>query len=323
LKSIGIENPDHTWDFIPIGELFQVLSCTSAQRNALLHARTVAGKAHLAARDELVNRFHNSAIGTEKLVRTLEWISDEALIIIHLDLDKVGQLLKEDVRYRNQFETKDSGGLLDEGQRGDWERDLFGAAYDNASPPERCKYGVMDVMNDKKGVLVARQYGDSYMVLKNMRMCCSCTSRDSGNFLAAQFEDQGMAALGMPDQYAHILQQYEDQELVEVVRVANMTSKDKKWMGDSKEIHGMRYKEVQIHSKIDLKRNVDRLVAHPKHRVDGFPLDSILGLCKEHGWEFVWMDDEEDVRRKNDSMKKLTLQSVPFRRPSQSRSMLH
>ena len=34
-----------------------------------------------------------------------------------------------------------------------WERDLFGGEYDEAEGRERCKYGVLNVMNDFRGVV--------------------------------------------------------------------------------------------------------------------------------------------------------------------------
>ena len=39
----------------------------------------------------------------------------------------------------------------------DWEKELFGGAYDEAKPFERCKYGALGVMNDYRGITSAYQ----------------------------------------------------------------------------------------------------------------------------------------------------------------------
>eukprot|EP00971_Amphidinium_carterae_P176706 3503647-Amphidinium_carterae.1 len=48
--------------------------------------------------------------------------------------------------------------------RADADTGLFGPAYDGAKPFSRPKYGVQNIWNDYRGVLGAKQYGDSYVV---------------------------------------------------------------------------------------------------------------------------------------------------------------
>lgn len=83
----------------------------------------------------------------------------------------MGQFLETDEYYRNQFETKTSCGAIDDGNetRIGWERSLFGDTYEEAKPFDRCKYGALNVTNDYRGVTSAQQYGDSYLVLKDVR----------------------------------------------------------------------------------------------------------------------------------------------------------
>ena len=77
---------------------------------------------------------------------TLAWIRELAPIIIHIDLPSIETFLlrlgpswlavrvesepRNDTHYRNQFETRKSGGLLDPKVRNGWERSLFGHAYE-------------------------------------------------------------------------------------------------------------------------------------------------------------------------------------------------
>ena len=95
---------------------------------------------------------------------------------------------------------------------------LFGTAYDGAHAFERPKYGVQNIWNDHRGVVGAKQYGcldasltplvpfasflwgkhwemswaqrwpkhqgDSYIVLKDVRLRCTLSPQDSANLPA-------------------------------------------------------------------------------------------------------------------------------------------
>merc|ERR1719223_2092129 len=93
------------------------------------------------------------------LYMTLAWIREMAPILVHTNLDKMLPFMESDTHYRNQFETKTSGGLLKPAVREKWERDLFQGNYEKARGFDRPKYGVQNVMNDYRGVVKAKQYG--------------------------------------------------------------------------------------------------------------------------------------------------------------------
>eukprot|EP00435_Cladocopium_sp_Y103_P024557 s1339_g6.t1 len=144
----------------------------------------------------------------------LSWVQDLAPVIIHVQLDTVGRFLESDEFYRSQFETKTSNGALDDGNniRIGWEEDLFGDAYHDATPFERCKYGALNVTNDYEGCKSAIQYGDSYLVLKDVRLRCSFAATDSGGI-----EGSRLAVL---DKYAHVLEEYDEHEIQGILDVA-------------------------------------------------------------------------------------------------------
>merc|ERR1712137_639869 len=81
-----------------------------------------------------------------------------------------------------------------------------------------------------------------------------------------------------------------------VVRVVRAEKGTHDRVGDSTKLNGYNYKEVQIHGPINLRSHVKKLVVHPRHRVDGWDEERIRALCKVHGWEFIWMDDERQLR---------------------------
>eukprot|EP00913_Durusdinium_trenchii_P011730 g11016.t1 len=135
----------------------------------------------------------------------------------------------QDSHYRNQFETNTSGGLLKTSAREKWERGLFGTAYDGAHAFERPKYGVQNIWNDHRGVVGAKQYGDSYIVLKDVRLRCTLSPQDSANLPARR--------LAVLDYYAHVLLEYSDKEhlpslveLKETIRVAEKGDEKADWV---------------------------------------------------------------------------------------------
>jgi len=290
LREIGIvDSSQHYWSILlPPDEQHVVKSLAQCQKSALFEVRRQASANHLQALDALQRRFVNIGQGSGELWSVLTWVRDVAPVIIHIDLDSLGRFFESDSHYRNQFETNTSSGLLSTSTRSDWERDLFAGRYDDAKSFERPKYGVLDVMNDHKGVVCARQYGDSYLTLKNVRLRCTFAPEDSGGICSNR--------LAVLDQYAHVLLEFSDEELREVSRVANAEEGSEDRIGDSQKLEDYNYKEAQIHGEIDLSRHVERLVVHPRHRVDGWNETRCRALCQKHGWEFTWMDDERTRR---------------------------
>lgn len=77
------------------------------------------------------------------------------------------QALREDGRYRSQFETLTSNGGLTAHEGGDrwhWESRLFGGAYDGAAPAERPKYGALNYRALPTGA--APRFGSACLRLK-------------------------------------------------------------------------------------------------------------------------------------------------------------
>jgi len=178
-------------------ELESAAMLAPCQQMAVRHIRALARENHEAALPELKERVAKLGFTEVDLYMALAWIRELAPLIVHIDLDKIGKFLKEDTHYRNQFETNTSGGLLKTSARVKWERGLFGESYDKAKNFERPKYGVQNVINDYRGVMGCVQYGDSYIVLKDVRLRCTLSPEDSANLPAKR--------LSVPDFYAHVL----------------------------------------------------------------------------------------------------------------------
>jgi len=79
----------------------------------------------------------------------------------------------------------------------------------------------------------------------------------------------------------------------EAVRVATSLSSGRS-CGDSSLLASTRYKEVQLHGEVKLAAHVSRLVAHPRHRLDGpWGKARLQQLCAIHGWVLSWHDQEQ------------------------------
>jgi len=249
------------------------------QKEAVRHIRHLALENHERALPGLQQRVAKLGFSDTDLWMCLSWIRELAPVIVHINLDTVGKFLLNDTHYRNQFETNSSSGLLKTSAREKWERGLFGTAYDTATGFQRPKYGVQNIWNDPVGVQGAQQYGDSYLVLKDVRLRCTLSPKDSANLPAKR--------LAVLDYYAHVLAEYSDKELHEAIRVA---AKGNENVGDSKKViekWGM-YKEAQLHGEIDLKKHVDRFVVADRHRSKKAWVEQI---CAKHGWQYSWVSE--------------------------------
>jgi len=260
-------------------ELDSAAQLDSCQQEAIRHIRHLAQENHERALPSLQKRVTKLGYSDIDLWMCLSWIRELAPIIVHLNLDKVGPFLLKDNHYRNQFEVGTSAGLLNTAAREKWERGLFGTAYDKAKGSQRPKYGVQNIWNDPQGVQGAKQYGDSYMVLKDVRLRCTLSPQDSANLPAKR--------LAVLDFYAHVLAEYSDKELKETIRVAQ---KGDEKVGDSHAViekWGM-YKEAQLHGDISLDNHVDALVVSMRHKPRAHWIEEI---CQKHKWRLIWMDD--------------------------------
>jgi len=284
LLECGIDQEDQEkWENITSGSEFDTAAALApCQKEALRHIRAIAQMNHDNALPKLLNRVKTLNFDDEHLYMCLAWIRELSPIIIHINLDKVAPVLQNDTHYRNQFETNTSSGLLKPSIRTKWENKLFGPAYDDAEPFNRPKYGVQNVWNDHRGVMGCKQYGDSYLVLKDIRLRCTVSPQDSGNL-----DSKRLAVL---DYYAHVLLEYSDKELAEILRISEGGAEK---IGDSEAViqNWGKYKEAQIHGPIDLALHVDRLVVSERHKDESKMIEEIT---QKHGWKVSWWQDMKE-----------------------------
>lgn len=209
---------------------------------------------------------------SEKILHLLEFIREEALIIIHVP-DDVLCLLAKDTYYRNQFETGQTRGQFGQ-PRLIWEHNMFEGKYDKASAFDRCKYGRLLVINNPKDLSLCSPYGTNYLELKStIRPRITCCYGDSGC-------GAGKQKMGTLDHFAHLLRATSKEDL-EILFERETTCDHLCW-----------YFEIQIHGSINLSRDVARLVLHPDVKISaaeeaiwqkrGIPIDRNPFLRSPH-----------------------------------------
>lgn len=277
------------WELVlPPSEIENVCLLTDCQKRAVSNIRQIAKVNHQQALPVLQRRVSKLGYKDMDLWTTLSWVRDFAPLIVHIHFDRMWQFIIEDTHYRSQFETGKSCGLNNREVRDRWERDLFQGAYSGCRDFERPKYGVLNVHNDYRGVVRAKQYGDCYIVLKDVRLRTTFSPEDSANLKAER--------LACLDYYAHVLNEYTDNELEETLKVAT-TGK----LGSSESIvaKGLKYKEAQYHGEIAWARHVERLVLPKGEKYDnGEMVAHIKAACDKNGWEWCWDVDEKARREK-------------------------
>lgn len=241
---------------------------TEQQTKAVQYVASMARPKSQNAEPGLQRRLSKWGYSKDTLTKVLAYIRDEAPIVIHVDLVKYVSCFQADTHYRNQFETRTTGGSSDLGKRKAWESRLFPESYDEAQHFDRVKYGVLNAVNDPRGIVsVAKQYGQDYLVLRGARLRTTFSDRDSCT--------QGQQA--SCEWYAHVLEKYTDAELQAVTEVA---------LGDRLYVDSTvldtaagGYKEVQIHGEIEFKKHIEAVVVHPSRR-KGKHLEKIEAWCR-------------------------------------------
>jgi len=252
-------------------ELEALHPLADCQLEALQHVRRTAKWAHKSALTKLRQRVVKLGFNEASLHETLSWIRERAPILIHVNLNKVLEKLERDTHYRNQFETKTSGGTLNEKKRQDWERHMFGSAYDQALGSQRPKYGTLNLINDPQGIASCSAYGKSYMILRNVRLRTTFTALDS----SAKPDEVASC-----DYYAHVLAKYTDEELKATLQVGGGV------LPSVKSQALKTYKEVQIHGDVHLSQHVATMVVHPESEHHKARLGK---LAAAHGFDVVYM----------------------------------
>ncbi|SED16370.1 Protein of unknown function [Rhizobiales bacterium GAS188] len=282
----------------------QARSLTPSQQAALRHVRAQAildGPNALAALRERVGK---TGAGQAALDEALLSLRDHARVVVQFHPDRltragesVADNLLRDGRYRNQFETGISNGGLsafEGGERDLWEAGLFGGAYQarRVTAAERPKYGALDFLRYGDGP--APRFGSCYLILRPaIADRCSLTVGDSHRPIAHVGVRDAMEGilLGLVDAVGSGEWDLGRQDLaMPGLAVPSLLDRLSRTLGPILPDPARRppgrlldhYIEAQIHGPIDLRTDVDLLVADPCFQ--GTPTgERLRAACSSYG----------------------------------------
>lgn len=270
-----VPKPSPGRDYFNSNEFNSIFRCTDIQHQAILYIVSESKRLSEAARPTILSRFQTLGFDEAVLDRVIEYIKNEAPLIIHVNLSRTLQHLIRDTHYRNQFEVLSSGGSLNPNGRVAWEDRMFNSIYHYAKPTERVKYGVLNVLNDPYGIPSCAGYGESFLLLKNVRLRTSFASGDTASNVK----------IGSCEHYLHVLNEYTPQELEETISVAIGLKPY-----SSASINSI-YKETQYHGDIQLNRDVEALVVGKCHTRSSPMARLCEQFSKVHGVPLIYQSD--------------------------------
>ncbi|GAB5368963.1 hypothetical protein AAMO2058_001364400 [Amorphochlora amoebiformis] len=199
-------------DLVKLRQATQI-HLAQCQKNALNYVRKAAKAASDKCEQSVLARFLRLGFKRKHFDAVCRYIRNDAPIIIHFKMNKVMKFFVKDTHYRNLFEIGTGGGSTDKKARGGWEKKIFNGAYEGAKPFDRPKYGVLNFANDPGGVKRCYSYGDSFLLLRNVRLRTTFTFKDTSCI-------KTISEMGTCEYYMHVLKSFTDGEIKDMVKMA-------------------------------------------------------------------------------------------------------
>lgn len=266
------------------------------------------------ALDTISHIFRMSNVPIETLADVRRAIAQHARIALHFHPDRpsrsghtVVEALLEDGRYKNQFETGISNGLVATqlgGPRDDWERSLFSGAYHGSSVPDtaenvfdpalRPKYGALDLVRNSDGP--APRFGSCYFLLRP-----EVSSRSTFTYGGSQAAPKDVGTI---DEFDAILAALLEEcftrdtalgvdnvrpkgmlELIKGLSKSTLVQADYKRLPSRNLDHLI---EAQIHGHVLLSRDVEALVVDPSFFFRGDTGSLLKILSETYGFPLLF-----------------------------------
>jgi hypothetical protein len=259
------------------------------------YVETLVRRKQRASRRRVDEALQRARCVTKTYDEAMDCVRVHARVVLHFHPDRLGnkpmtvaEALLSDGIYRNQFETGRSSGSLSAfpgGPRDAWERRLFGGAYheEGVSYSERPKYGALELVRHPDGPIP--RFGSCYFVLRQ-----EVAARTSFTFagsedprsaerlgilgrmdnvmaeLFAEIEGGGMAAPPWPPYRAPTLglPNLTIPRMLDVLKALAVARQSRVGQEPGRVLDTQI--EAQVHGAIDLRRDVELLVADPAFR---------------------------------------------------------
>ena len=119
-------------------------------------------------------------------------------------------------------------------------------------------------------------YGDSFLVLKRVRLRTSFASCDTAC---------DSAQISSCEWYAHVLMEYQDNEILDTLTAAQNPTN----FGSSMNLGT--YKEVQIHGPVAFAEHVSYAVINPRHKIQNSIMDMIDNWSSKNAFPYIFIGD--------------------------------
>ncbi|HKE24547.1 MAG TPA: DUF3626 domain-containing protein [Bryobacteraceae bacterium] len=284
-----------------------------AQAAALRHVDAMARDKSVVALSSISAICQRAGLAPGLYNAAMDVVRQDARIVAHFHPDRFGgkpsnvvDCLLAEGMYRNQFETGLSSGsptAFPGGERDEWERTLFGAAYHSEGVPvsERPKYGSLELVRFPDGP--APRFGSCYFLLRGVPASITFMGSEHPHAagrvgtlaephavmaaLLAEIEDGGIATPDWPPFRAPTL----GVTGITVSRFFDLLKLLRECRPDPSQGEPGRVLdtgvEAQIHGPIVLDRDVETLVADPAfaHTRVG---QSLVALADKYKFDLQW-----------------------------------
>jgi hypothetical protein len=256
---------------------------TPMQKQAIDYVAVEARPLHEAALPKLERKIICLGYTTKDYKRCLQYIKNDAPIIIHLK-EATLSLLNNDTHFRNTFETNGRGGNSYRILRQEWENEMFNNCYKEACKPyDRPKYGCLNITGDIAGdPKAASFYGNIFMYLhQNVRFRSTFIDREFGNVRTVAFKQ-----LATSEYFAHVLLTYSDDDLKMLLGV--LCERRIRGTMSTMAMH----KEVQIQGPVCLATDVEALSVPGKSKdASESLLNEVVTFQEKTGCNILWQGD--------------------------------
>ncbi|KPV56617.1 hypothetical protein QJ48_26655 [Paenibacillus sp. A3] len=271
---------------------------------AMDHVAQVARTRKCEARKSIGEILRMSNIGWETFEAAVAKLLTHARVALHFhpdrptaDMKSVAQALLEQGIYKSQFETRISNGSVSAypgGARDLWEKGLFGGAYhlEGVTDHQRPKYGALHCMLHPDGP--SPRFGSCYFLLSpKVSRRCTYTYLDS---------HQDPKEKGTYDEFDDILAAVLKDAFFQEYALGEKDLTPRKWIDhllhhlegplkDPSKREPRRnlnhYIEAQVHGDIDLKDDVEVLVADPSFQ-GTYIGERLEQLCSKYSIALYW-----------------------------------
>lgn len=212
----------------------------------------------------------DKGLSKEDILKVFKYFKNVPLII-HFNPTKTLHFLEKDGIVKNLFQVNASGGCTNKLSRLSWETKLFNGIYDNSPAHEKVKYGTLNLTSNPIGVSVCTGYGNSYLLLKS-----DVKKRVSFVFDDSSRQDYHIATF---KHFFNIIYYSNDKLLNEMIDIAL----NKKSYSD---YSYSPYVEAQIHGKVSLADDVDKICINSTYRHNDNILNTLKSIKKKYDVEY-------------------------------------